>query len=345
LLKSGVDSAKAEKDRTYDQMLLLWHEAMVERLRTTPGIDAATINSTGAFTDYRVEGHDEPVILHRCDIGIRSGDYFRTLRVRLVAGRLLTEEDCVPGEQTVVINQEMARRCWPGESPLGKRFFRASDGRRMDALVVGVIGNVVDFNKEVPPRPFFYVPRERPTDFLTMGGDFMIRSSLDADSLRAILDQLAREMSSERVVDFYSVEAQLRVSTAPRRIYMWLLTTMGALGLLLSALGVYAVMAYAVVRRTREIGVRMALGATRGNIARLIFGRGGRLVFGGMVFGVVAALIFSHYLESLLYQVKTGDVRTFVGVLLTLGAVAGIACYIPARRATRVNPMEALRYE
>ena len=133
--------------------------------------------------------------------------------------------------------------------------------------------------------------------------------------------------------------------TAPRRIYMWLLTAMGALGLLLSALGVYAVMAFAVVRRTREIGVRMALGATRGNIARMILGRGARLVFGGMVLGVAAAWIFSHYLESLLYQVKTGDVRTFVGVLLTLGAVAGIACYIPARRATRVNPMEALRYE
>jgi len=215
----------------------------------------------------------------------------------------------------------------------------------MDCVVVGVIENILDYGKEAPPYPGFYAPRERFTDAIGGGTDFIIRTSLDADSLRPILAQLAREMGSEEVAALRSVEDGLRVSTAPRRIYMWLLTTMGALGLLLSALGVYAVMAYAVVRRTKEIGVRMALGATRGNIASLILERGARVVFGGMVLGVVAALIFSHYLESLLYQVKSGDIRTFIGVLLTLGAVAGIACYIPARRATRVNPMEALRYE
>jgi len=214
-----------------------------------------------------------------------------------------------------------------------------------DCVVVGVIENVLDYGKEAPPYSVFYAPRERFTDYVILGGDFIIRTSMDADSLRRIVAQLGQEMSGEDAVDFLSVEGRLRVSTAPRRIYMWLLTAMGGLGLLLSALGVYAVMAYAVVRRTREIGVRMALGATRGNIARLILGRGARLVFGGMVLGVVAALVFSHYLESLLYQVKSGDIRTFIGVLLTLGAVAGIACYIPARRATRVNPMEALRYE
>ena len=281
--------------------------------------------------------------LSPCIIGIRSGDYFRTMRARLVAGRLLTEEDCVPGQQAVVINQEMARRFWPGESPLGKRFQHAKG--MGDCVVVGVIENVLDYNKEAPPYSVFYTPRERFTDYVILGGDFIIRTSMDADSLRRIVAQLGQEMSGEDAVDFLSVEGRLRVSTAPRRIYMWLLTVMGALGLLLSALGVYAVMAYAVVRRTKEIGVRMALGATRGTIARLILGRGARLVFGGMVLGVVAAFILSHYLESLLYQVKSGDVRTFVGVLMTLGAVAGIACYIPARRATQTNPMEALRYE
>jgi macrolide transport system ATP-binding/permease protein len=146
-------------------------------------------------------------------------------------------------------------------------------------------------------------------------------------------------------VDFYSVESQLYASTAPRRSFMWLLNTMGALGLLLSALGVYAVMAYTVVRRTREIGVRMALGATRGHIARLILGRGGRLVLNGTVLGAVAAFSLAHYVESLLYQVKPADPWAFLGVLLTLGSVAGIACYLPARRAANVDPMAALRYE
>src|SRR5439155_6806713 len=327
------------------QRQLLWSEMMVERLRAIPGIGAAAIyRSSGATRgDYLIEGLEEPVTLSPCHIGIRSGDYFRTLRVRLVAGRLLTEEDCVPGQQAVVVNQEMARRYWPGGSPLGKRFQHAK--AMGDSVVVGVIENVLDYGKEAPPYPGFYAPTERFTDAMGGGRDFIIRTSLNADSLRPILDQLAREMSSEEVAAFSSVEDGLRVSTAPRRIYMWLLTTMGALSLLLSALGVYAVVAYAVVRRTKEIGLRMALGATRGSIAGLIRGRGARLVFGGMVLGVVAALIFSHYLESLLYQVKTGDVRTFLGVLLTLGAVAGIACYIPARRAARVDPMDSLRYE
>jgi len=160
LSKSSVGSAKAEQDRTYEQMLLLWHEAMVERLRATPGIEAAAKNSGGAGiygagikSDYRVEGDEELVSLGRCVSGIRSGDYFRTLRVRLVAGRLLTEEDCAPGEQTVVINQEMARRFWPGQRPLGKRFSHAVKGYDWDGVVVGVIENVLDFMKEVPPQP------------------------------------------------------------------------------------------------------------------------------------------------------------------------------------------------
>jgi hypothetical protein len=259
----------------------------------------------------------------------------------------LTEEDCLPGRTTVVINQEMARRCWPGQNPLGKRLAYAGQGPATDDyVVVGVVENVLDWRRDAPPEAVFYQPIERVTDYMIGGWDFIIRTSLDADNLRAIVTRLGREMSpGADVADFYSVEVQLQASTAPRRIFTWLLSTMGTLGLLLSALGVYAVMAYAVVRRTREIGVRMALGATRGNIARLILGRGGRLVLNGMVLGAMAAFGLAHYVESLLYQVKPGNPWTFLGVLLTLGTVAGIACYLPARRATRVNPMEALRYE
>ncbi|PYK97115.1 MAG: hypothetical protein DME19_17420, partial [Verrucomicrobia bacterium] len=142
-----------------------------------------------------------------------------------------------------------------------------------------------------------------------------------------------------------SIEADLSRSNAPRHVMMWLLISLGGLGLLLSALGVYAVLAYAVARRTREVGIRMALGAGRSQIRGVFLRHGVRLVANGLVLGIAAAITAGVYMESLLYGVKPTDPWAFAAVVLTLGAVGGIACWLPARRAARVDPVEALRYE
>jgi ABC-type antimicrobial peptide transport system permease subunit len=142
-----------------------------------------------------------------------------------------------------------------------------------------------------------------------------------------------------------SVASMHARSTAPRRILMWLLVSMAALGLLLATLGIYAVLAYAVVRRTREVGIRMAIGAQRAQVRNLFLRRGFRLVLNGTVLGVVAAYTGARYLESLLFQVSASDPRSFVGALVVLGSATSLACWLPARRAASTDPMKALRYE
>ena len=333
---------------------LVWQANLIERLRSIPGIESVSIRSARSWPDLQIEGWDEKVRLERNHVGLSLGDsFFRALRVPLVAGRPLTPEDSVPGQRSIVVNREFVRRFWPGQDPLGKRVNVIAETGTSSAtprtlVVAGVVENIKEWGRDQDPQPIWYEPAERMVEsHVNSGGPvILIRSDTDSDLLRKMVAQIAREMAPALdLADFYSIEKSLYASTASRRIYMWLLLTMGGLGLLLSALGVYAIMAYAVIRRTREIGVRMALGATRGNIARWILGRGGRLVLNGMILGAAAAFTLAHYIENLLYQVKPGDPWAFVGVVLTLGAVAGIACYIPARRATRINPMEALRYE
>ena len=159
------------------------------------------------------------------------------------------------------------------------------------------------------------------------------------------LKDAAQQQSGGYLQRMFHDGAQLYRSTAPRRVMMWLLITLGCLGLLMSALGVYAVMAYSVVRRTREIGIRMAMGAGRSQIRNLFVGHGARLIANGIGLGVALAITAGHYMQSLLFGVSPADPLAFASILLTLGVAAGIACWLPARRAARVDPMEALRYE
>jgi len=205
---------------------------------------------------------------------------------------------------------------------------------------------MLDWQKDLPQQPTLYIPVERITKSIDIGGNFMIRSSLAPDVLRDLASRFGRELSpSMELSSLISIEADLSRSTAPRGVMMWLLISLGGLGLLLSALGVYAVLAYAVARRTREVGIRMAMGASRSRIRGLFFRHGVRLVANGLVLGIAAAITAGVYMESLLYGVKPTDPWAFAAVVLTLGVVGGIACWLPARRAAQVDPVEALRYE
>ena len=206
--------------------------------------------------------------------------------------------------------------------------------------------DLVDWKKDVPQQPTFYVPVERQINTVGISGDFMFRSNLDPDVLRDLAIRSGREMSpSVELSWLISTEADLSRSNAPRRVMMWLLTSLGGLGLLLSALGVYAILDYAVARRTREVGIRMAMGAGRSQIRWLFLRHGVRLVANGLILGIAAAITAGIYTESLLYGVKPTDPWAFIAVALLLAAVALFACWLPARRAAKVDPMAALRYE
>jgi len=340
-LKRGVPRSQAMKEG-WQAMVDKWftfRKLALERLQAAPGVESAAVNDAAGFDDYEVEGKTGPVWLGYGSISVLNGDYLRTVGAKLVAGRLLSKEDALRGQRGVVINEKLANVCWPGESPLGKQLRRSKP--RRDYVVVGIVRNIKDVQLESEEKPVFYEPYERESELLSSGvGDYVVRSSGDVGQLRAALVQAGKEMLVPvELRDFYSIESQLHRATAPRRVMMWLLVSLGGIGLLLSALGVYAVLAYSVTRRTREVGIRMAVGASRNQVRSLFLRRGLRLI------GIVLAISAGEYIRSLLFGVAPADPWTLATVVVTLGVVGGLACWLPAGRAARVDPMEALRYE
>ena len=345
-IKRGVPRSQALKDGWQAEVdrHFTFQRLALEQLHAVPGVESAAVNSGAGFWDFEVEGRPDVVWLGSSSVSVLNGDYLRTVGAKLVAGRLLSKEDALPGQQGVVINEKLANVCWPGESPLGKRFRRKEP--KSEYVVVGIVRNIRDWYLEAEEKPEFYEPYERNTRSLRPVGDYIIRSAADADLLRAGLVQAGKGMMVPlELHDFYSIEFQLYRSTAPRRVMMWLLVSLGGLGLLLSALGVYAVLAYSVTRRTREVGIRMAMGASRSQVRNLFFRQGGRLIVNGLILGIVAAITAGQYIKSLLFGVAPADPWTFAAVALVLGVVGGMACWLPACRAAKVDPMQALRYE
>jgi putative ABC transport system permease protein len=330
--------ARVERFFTFERLAL-------ERLQAVPGIESAAVNGgNGGSTTYEIEDRPEVITLHRGGVSVVHGDYLRTVKAKLISGRLLDRDDAVAGQQSVVINQHLAEVCWPGDNPLGKRFRRTDPF--MEYQVVGVVADIFDWQLEAGKKPHFYEPYERNTKILGLVGDYVVRSSLASEQLRAALVQAGREMMAPvELRGSYEIEAQLMRSTAPRQVMMWLLLSLGALGLLLSALGVYAVLSFAVTRRTHEIGVRMAVGARREQIRGQFLRQGLRLIVNGLVLGIVVAFTVAHYIESLLFGVAPGNPWVVVAVILTLALVGGFACWLPARRAAKTDPMTALRMD
>lgn len=346
-IERGVPEKQAIRDawRARVDLYFTFRRTALERLRSIAGVQFAAVNNGPGFYDFHVEGRDEPLFLGNAPVGVVEGDYLRTIGAKLVSGRLLTMEDAQPGRPEVVINKKLAQLCWPGESPLGKRIDRADGKDRY--LVVGVIENVYDYTFVGDMPPVFYEPYERDTKTLSGGvGDYMVRSSLAPEALRESVVQAGKElMAPLELYSFYSIKSQLYQSTAPMRVMMWLLLSLGGLGLLLSAMGLYAVLAYSVALRTREVGIRMAVGADRERIRSLFIRRGVRLIANGLVLGIVATISVGPYFRSLLFGVNPVDPWCLVSVIFLLGIVGGTACWVPAKRASLLDPMNALRNE
>ncbi|HKD45937.1 MAG TPA: FtsX-like permease family protein, partial [Candidatus Angelobacter sp.] len=317
---------------------------LIERSAHTPveQLDPASLKELTVFLEDLF--HDKP---HAgdADYAAVSDGYFRTLGIPLVRGRFFDDGDAPDAPHVALISESVVRQKWPGQDPIGHTIeFGNMDGDLRLLTVVGVVGDVHEQSLEAPPRPIIYVNyRQRPQH----GDDFSVVMRTSADpaltlsTARKILNQLDPTIPP-RLNTFTEVFA---ASLNTRRFNLILVGVFSIAALLLAVAGIYAVLAYSVARRTREIGVRIALGAGSGSVLRLVLGQAMMTAVAGVALGTLASFLLVRLMRSLLFEISPYDPLTFVGVVCLLFAVAALASYLPARRATRVDPTIALRYE
>ena len=322
------------------------------RLAALPGIAAVgtgPISGAESTGDYYLPERTEPVALGMNHVGVGECDFFRTIGARLKDGRWLEPSDIPEGQSAVVINETLASLCWPGERAVGKRVYDQA-GRRNDRPgsffeVVGVVQDFCTWSREGDGLPILFVPDGR-AQWGGMSSTMYVRTTLDPASFRVDVRRVTREVMPNTVEPrVVWVEQQLYASTATRRLFTELLSAFAGLGLFLSLLGIFGVLTHAVTRRTKEIGLRMALGAQRGNVVAQVLWDGMKLAGMGILIGLAGALVLMRLLRSKLFGIAPTDVATFVVVTLLLVIAALLACWLPARRAARIDPMVALRYE
>jgi predicted permease len=285
---------------------------------------------------------------------IVSAGYLSTARIPLRAGREFTEQDTRDKTLVTIVNETLARTAWPRENPIGKRFAccEAGPNGRMDPVwheVVGVVGDVRAWGLDRQIQPEFYLPLAQlplgAWDWIGRTMDLMVRmrdGSFPASELRTTVASIAPGVP---IYGLSTMRQKISGTLEESHFDTFLLGIFAGIALLLSAVGIYGVLSYVVAQRTRDIGVRMALGATPAQVMRDVLWYGVRLTGVGLAVGLAGAAAGTRVLSSLLYGVKTTDPLTFVIASLFLTAVAVLACYVPARRATKVDPMVALRYE
>ena len=279
----------------------------------------------------------EPV----ADVRVISHEYLKAMGVPLLKGRLFNEQDAADAKGRVVINDTMARRHWPGQDPIGKRVRITWDD--LEDEVIGVVGDVKHAGLDGEVRAMTYWPFQRyPYGTMTIA----VRTAGEATSVVNAIASVVRQMDPDLVfANVRTMEEVVARSVAERRLTMLLLTIFAGAALLLAAVGIYGVIAYSVTQRTQEIGIRMALGAQRGDVLRMIVGQAMALTAAGIAIGGIGAFLLTRLMTGLLFNVKPGDPLTFLAVAGVLGGVATCASYVPGRRATRVDPVIALRAE
>ena len=297
-------------------------------------------------TFLAIEGREVPVA-SRPEIDFRraSTGYFQTMGIPLLAGRLVTEQDVTNNTGSVLINEAMAKRFWPGEDPLGKRISTAtSSGQQTQwQTIVGVVGSVRHLGLDVEPRPEIYYHTNTSPPF---GPVVVLRTTGDPQRLISIVRAKVRELDRDAPLSNVNTMEQLVAqSVAQRRFGMFLVGIFAALALVLAVIGIYGVVSYSVAQRTNEIGVRIALGASATDVLKMVLKNGMTLALIGVGLGLAGAFLTTRLMASLLFEVKPTDLATFAIVSVGLIFVALLACYLPARRATKVDPLVALRYE
>jgi putative ABC transport system permease protein len=342
-------TVRVDLPRYKPEAAVSFEEQLVSRVSALPGVESATVASAtplsnnSAGTIMRIKTQPEGDMN---GVGLQSvgPDYFKTLRVPLLKGRTFTERDRAGAKLVAIINQSAARKFWPDEDPIGKEIWVGVGWEQNDyGEIVGIVGDVKYGKVEEAFEPQIYLPYTQPTEPASF---VMVRTASEPTQ---IVSGVRREILSldknVPIFDVRTMEDRGADATSRTRFSALLLGIFSSLALVLAAVGIYGVMAYAVSGRTHEIGVRMALGAQPRNVFGLVMRDGMIVTLAGVALGLAGAFAATRVLGSQLYGVGTTDALTFGAVSLLLAAVALVASYIPARRAMKVDPMVALRYE
>lgn len=354
-------SARITLSRSYDspdQIRNFWKQ-FSQRVESTPGVHAAGISMsippnllaiTNPFT-VEGQGYDRNRPLQLAEEMTVSSGYFRAAGIPLRKGRLFTAEDKVEGKNAqhlLIINETMAKKFFPNQDPVGRRIQTGDpDPKSPWETIVGVVGDVKYSGLDAPPAPTLYVPFND-EGWVTWSTSMYLLVQTEADSagivpaLRAQLASMDRNLPLARVK---TMDRVLGESVVQERFRAWLVGSFAAIALLLATIGIYGVISYSVSQRTREIGVRMALGALRADVLKLVLSQGLRLLAVGLILGIIGSLLATRLMGSLLFGIKPTDLVSYGAMSLVLCFVALLACFIPARRAMKVEPTVALRYE
>jgi predicted permease len=341
----------------------VFFSTLIERLKLIPGVQSAGAASalpmTGGLPDGMfllmtqnelpktlgglVESFKQKERAGNADFCAATDGYFGALGIPLIRGRMFDERDGAEAPHVAVISESLAEDRWPGQDPIGHTIqFGNMDGDLRLLTIIGIVGDTHQYGLDEKPRPTVYVnlfQRPRAVTTVTM------LSYADTHSVSSAARGILQGLNPEIPTRFRTLQQVYSASLGPRKFNVVLIGFFGITALLLAAVGLFGLIAYSVNRRTREFGVRIALGATSGDVLRLVLGQGLQTILIGVSIGIAGSFAVSQTLSTLLFGVTATDPVTFAGVTLLLVAVALLACYIPARRATKVDPMVALRYE
>jgi len=333
-----------------DPQAMVLHDKLVDGLHGVPGVSAVGVTSTppivgGNTSLFRVLGAPLTPLPYEANSRDIDPGYFSTLQAKLNAGRYFDEHDDAKAPQVVILNETLAKIAFGSENPIGKQIVFTYNAQEKPREVVGVVSDVHEGELNVADKPAIYTPFAQSPDSIFA---VVVRSDLDQAALRPALERAVHQVDPGIVLyQMQTMEDLIAQSPAAvmHRYPAWLVSVFAMSALMLGIVGLYGVMSYLVSQRTREIGVRMALGAPRGKVVRLILGNGIRLAAIGIVAGVAGAVLAGYTFRSVLFGVEPWDIATLLAVAAILAAICGAASYVPALRASRLDPVKALRYE
>ncbi len=341
-------SPASPKDDQEKRQLLRFHRQLLDELKGLPGVTAvggvSSLPLTGGGPDGTFLIDNDRTNTGYAEYRKASEGYFAAMGIPLLRGRMFEQSDTADSPHVALISQSLVEKYWPNEDPIGKRIqFGNMDGDLRVLNVVGIVGDVRDYGLESKVRPAIYAYSfQRPPSTTT---SIVVRANMDPAALIPAMRSELESLSHDVPANFRTVEQIFSSSLDDRRFSLILFSVFASVALLLAVTGIYGVMSYVVTQRTHEIGIRMALGAQTSDVMKMVIRQGMKLAAIGAVIGVAASVALTRLIESLLFGVSATDPATFAGVVMMLIVVTLAACYIPARRATKVDPIIALRYE